>query len=334
MTPQGLFCPPGLFHIDPWLPVERAAITHAHADHARTGSRAYLAVADGEHLLRTRLGADINLQTLRYGEKTEINGVLVSFHPAGHVLGSAQIRLEYKGEILVVSGDYKLDADSTCAPFEPVRCHTFLTESTFGLPIYRWDATPVIFGQINSWWRSNRDAGKASILFAYALGKAQRLLSGVDPSIGPIWLHGAVERVTRAYRASGVALPETKPASEPAKGHSWAGSLIIAPPSADGSPWARKFEPASAALASGWMRVRGQRRRRSVDRGFILSDHADWPGLNKAIRETGAENVLVTHGSSAILARWLCDKGLNASTLATHFDGEVDEPIEAEGDPA
>ena len=286
-TDAGLYCPQGNFYIDPWRPVERAVITHAHADHARPGSAAYLAATSGQHLMRTRLGADIDLQCLDYGETLTENGVTVSLHPAGHVLGSAQIRLEYQGEVAVVAGDYKVTPDPTCATFEPVKCHTFVTESTFGLPIYRWETSEEIFAGVDRWWRANRDAKKTSVIFAYALGKAQRVMAGVDASIGPIYLHGATEVVTRAYRASGVALPETKPVSAESRKHEFAGSLVIAPPSAAGTPWMRKFEPYSDAMASGWMRVRGTRRRRALDRGFVLSDHADWPGLLWAIEATG-----------------------------------------------
>ena len=325
-TDAGLYCPQGNFHIDPWRPVERAVITHAHADHARSGSAAYLAATPGQHLMRTRLGADIDLQCLDYGETITENGVTVSLHPAGHVLGSAQIRLEYQGEIAVVAGDYKVTPDPTCATFEPVRCHTFVTESTFGLPIYRWETSEEIFAGVDRWWRANRDAKKTSVIFAYALGKAQRVMAGVDASIGPIYLHGATEVVTRAYRASGVALPETKPVSAESRKHEFAGSLVIAPPSAAGTPWMRKYEPYSDAMASGWMRVRGTRRRRALDRGFVLSDHADWPGLLWAIEATGADNVLVTHGSTHELARYLRERGKNADVLATHFQGEADEP--------
>ena len=325
-TDAGLYCPQGNFHIDPWRPVERAVITHAHADHARPGSAAYLAATSGQHLMRTRLGADIDLQCLDYGETIAENGVTVSLHPAGHVLGSAQIRLEYQGEIAVVAGDYKVTPDPTCATFEPVKCHTFVTESTFGLPIYRWETSEEIFAGVDRWWRANRDAKKTSVIFAYALGKAQRVMAGVDASTGPIYLHGATEVVTRAYRASGVALPETKPVSAESRKHEFAGSLVIAPPSAAGTPWMRKFEPYSDAMASGWMRVRGTRRRRALDRGFVLSDHADWPGLLWAIEATGADNILVTHGSTHELARYLRERGKNADVLATHFQGEADEP--------
>lgn len=335
LTDDGLFCRAGGFHIDPWRGVDRAVVTHAHSDHARWGSRTYLAAAPGEKLLRTRLG-EITLDTLTYGEAVEHNGVRVSFHPAGHVLGSAQVRVEHGGEVWVVSGDYKLDPDPTCEPFEPVRCHTFLTESTFGLPIYRWEPSDVLFGQVNRWWRANRDAGKASIVYAYSLGKAQRVMAGVDASIGPIYTHGAVEKVTQAYRDSGASLPPTTPVGDAARGgkKAWAGALVIAPPSADGSPWARKFEPASAAVASGWMTVRGARRRRAVDRGFVLSDHADWPGLLTAIRETGAERVLATHGFAAVLARWVRDHGLAADVVATRYGDEDELATSAEVTPA
>lgn len=325
-TNDGLYCPIGNFHIDPWNPVERALVTHAHADHARIGCSSYLAAEAGIHLMRARLGEEANIATLPFGQQVNHNGVLVSFHPAGHVLGSAQIRLERDGEVWIVSGDYKLAADSTCEAFEPVRCHTFITESTFALPIYRWDLTHEIFGAINAWWQSNKVAGKASLLFAYALGKAQRLLAGVDSSIGPIFTHGAVEKLNRAYVNSGVKLPATTAAVEvaPTRGKTkpWAGALVVAPPSAVNSPWARKFEPASEGIASGWMRVRGTRRRKAVDRGFALSDHADWAGLLEAIRATGAERVLATHGFAAVLARHLRENGLDASVIETRYGDE------------
>jgi len=323
LTDSGLYCAAGDFYIDPWRPVARAVVTHAHADHARLGSRGYLAARDGERVFRTRLGYDAALQTVAYGEPLTINGVRVILHPAGHILGSAQVRVEHRGEVWVVSGDYKVGADATCAAFEPVRCHTFVTESTFGLPIYRWRSQAELFDQINAWWRANQIAGKASLLFAYALGKAQRLLAGVDPAIGPIFTHGAVERLTRDYRESGVALPATTYAGAGRRAD-WPQALIIAPPSAQGTPWMRRFGTVSTGFASGWMQLRGTRRRKAVDRGFALSDHADWPGLLDTIAATGAERVWVTHGYSAVLARWLRERGLDAATVATHFDGEPD----------
>ena len=273
-------------------------------------------------MLRARAAPYGIVESLPYGETISLNGVRVSFHPAGHVLGSAQIRIESEGEVWVASGDYKVERDSTCAPFEPIRCHTFITESTFGLPIYRWHPEGEIFAAIDAWWRGNQEAGRASVLFAYSLGKAQRVLSGVDPSIGPIFCHGAVEKLNRIYRTSGVALPDTRYAGSMERGYDWTRALVIAPPSCNGSTWMRKFGAISTAFASGWMRVRGTRRRRSLDRGFALSDHADWPGLLSAITETGAEQVLVTHGYRAPLVRWLTGHGLQSHALETRFEGE------------
>ena len=325
-TDQGLFCEAGGFHVDPWLPVDRAVITHAHGDHARWGSRSYLAARAGERVLRTRLGPDAHVTTVQYGEPVDMNGVRVSFHPAGHILGSAQVRVEHRGEVWVASGDYKTEPDPTCAPFEPLRCHTFVTESTFGLPIYRWTPQAEAFRDIRAWWRANREAGRASIIFAYALGKAQRVLAGLlDADEGPIFTHGAVERLNDPYRASGIALPRTTHAASQPRGYNWSGALIVAPPSAGGSPWLRRFGAASTAFASGWMRIRGTRRRRSVDRGFVLSDHVDWPALLGAIAATGAERVLVTHGYREQLARWLSERGLDARAVASGWKGEFDE---------
>jgi putative mRNA 3-end processing factor len=325
LTDNGLYCPAGDFYVDPWRPVERAVITHAHADHARRGSRHYLAADRGRRVLQTRLGPDAVVDTVRYGEAVQHRGVRVSLHPAGHILGSSQVRIEYRGEVWVISGDYKVEADSTCAPFEPVRCHVFVTESTFGLPIYRWPAQAQVFADINAWWRGNRDESKPTLLFGYALGKAQRLLAGLDTSIGPIFTHGAVEKMTRDYRDSGVALPPATYVGDAAAGTDWGRALILAPPSAHGTPWTRKFGSHATGFASGWMRIRGARRRRAVDRGFVLSDHADWPGLLSAIRATGAEQVWVTHGYVAVLVRYLQEQGVAARGVQTLFEGERDD---------
>ena len=319
---EGMYCVPGQFYIDPWQPVERAVITHAHGDHARVGHGHYLCAAPGEHVLRARLG-DIRLHTLDYGETIVHNGVAVSLHPAGHVLGSAQVRMEHQGEVWVASGDYKIEPDRTCAAFEPVRCHTFITESTFGLPIYRWDPEPRVLDEINAWWRRNAADGRASVVFAYAFGKAQRILAGLDPSIGAILCHGAVEPLNRAYRASGVPLPPTRMVTEVDK-PAIRSALVVAPPSAAGSTWMRRFGDYSDAFASGWMQLRGARRRRGVDRGFVLSDHADWPGLMSAIQATGAQRVIVTHGSVPVMVRWLRQQGLDAMAFATEFGDEDD----------
>jgi len=324
VTDSGLYCDAGDFFIDPWRPVPRAVVTHAHGDHLTWGCGSYLVSARGVGVTRERLGqwAD-RVEGIAFGDVRTINGVRVSLHPAGHILGSAQVRLEHGGEVWVASGDYKTDPDPTCDPWEPVRCHTFITESTFGLPIYRWPATPAVFDGIDVWWRENAAAGRASLLFGYGLGKAQRLLAGVDASIGPILVHGAVDRMTALYRDAGIPLPPTEYATA-ARGVA-SGALIVAPPSADGSTWARKFGPVSTAFASGWMLVRGARRRRSVDRGFTLSDHVDWPQLLGAIAATGAERVLVTHGFTGPVVRWLRETGLQADALATRYEGERDD---------
>ena len=322
--PEGLYCPPGDFYIDPWQPVDRAVITHAHSDHARWGHTHYLAAQPGAGVLLSRRPG-IDLQTAAYGERLDINGVTVSLHPAGHVLGSAQIRVEHRGRVWVASGDYKLDSDSTCAPFEPVRCNTFITESTFGLPIYRWEPPQTVFDSIDSWWRHNAAEGRASVLFCYSFGKAQHLLAGIDAAIGPIFCHGALEPINRAYRAEGVELPPVRLVSEIAVKDKAAfkQALIVAPPSAQGSAWLKRFGDYSDAFASGWMCLRGARRRRGVDRGFVLSDHADWPGLQTAIRETGAERVIVTHGQVEPMVRWLRERGLDAGAFTTQYGDDA-----------
>ncbi|HEX7441381.1 MAG TPA: ligase-associated DNA damage response exonuclease [Caldimonas sp.] len=330
---QGLYCPAGDFYIDPWLPVDRAVVTHAHADHARRGNGHYLAAAPAEGVLRARLGADISLQTLAYGAAVDHFGVRLSLHPAGHVLGSAQVRLEHAGRVWVASGDYYLagsvddprEDNATCAPFDPVACHCFITESTFGLPIYRWQPQREVFAAIDAWWRGNAEAGRASVLMGYSFGKAQRILAGVDARIGPILVHGAVEPLNRAYREAGVALPPTRLASEVTDKETLKRALVIAPPSVQNSAWLRRFGEASDAFASGWMQLRGARRRRGVDRGFVLSDHADWPGLQRAIGATGADRVIVTHGYEAVMVRWLEQQGLQAGSFSTEYGQDDDE---------
>jgi putative mRNA 3-end processing factor len=319
-NPNGLYCTAGDFYIDPWEPVDRAVITHAHADHLIAGSKTYLCARSGEALLRARLGAGAAIEPMDYGQIIQRNGVRLSFHPAGHILGSAQVRLEYRGETWVVSGDYKLAPDATCAPFEPVRCQTFVTESTFGLPIFRWPEPDEVFREINEWWRSNQQTNKASVLFAYPLGKAQRLLAGIESTVGPIYTHGAVEQFNRIYRESGVALPPTAYARSAPPKTDWTRALILAPPMAKNSPWLRRFGDFSTGLTSGWMRIRGTRRRQSIDRGFVLSDHGDWPALLAAIRASEAQTVWVTHGYRAPLTRWLSEKGVDAHAIETRYE--------------
>ncbi|MDI1237944.1 MAG: ligase-associated DNA damage response exonuclease [Polaromonas sp.] len=331
--PQGLYCPPGDFYIDPWRPVERAVITHAHADHARPGHAHYLAASQAEGVLRSRLGQGIRLQTLAYGQQITHHGVTLSLHPAGHVLGSAQVRLQYRGagggQTWVASGDYKVAPDATCTPFEAVRCDVFITESTFGLPIYRWRPDTELLAGINAWWAANAAAGRASVLMCYSFGKAQRILSGVDASIAPIIVHGAVQTLNQAYRAAGVALPETRTVEEVSDAGDFKRALVLCPPGAAAGPWVKRFGDFSDAFASGWMQVRGARRRGAYDQGFPLSDHADWPGLMGAIAATGAQRVIVTHGSVPVMVRYLSEQGLQAGAFHTEYgDAAVEEQSE------
>jgi putative mRNA 3-end processing factor len=329
-TSRGLFCEAGNFYIDPWRPVDYAVITHGHSDHARPGSLQYLTEASGKAVLNARLGPAVKIQTVPYGETIFRNGIKVSLHPAGHILGSAQVRLEHDGEICVVSGDYKLENDGIGPPFEPIRCHTFVTESTFGLPIYHWRPQREIFEEINAWWQSNQLRQRTSVLFCYALGKAQRILKGLEAGLGPIFLHGAMERFLPAYQQAGVIFPSTARSDLEAVQQAQGKGLVLAPASADNSPWLRKFGDVSTAFASGWMQLRGPRRRRSLDRGFVLSDHADWEGLREAIKATGAENIWVTHGYTAPLARWLSETGLRAEAIETHYQEELEESEQPE----
>jgi putative mRNA 3-end processing factor len=325
-TPAGLYCAAGGFHIDPWLPVDRAVITHAHGDHARPGSAAYLCAAPGRDVLQRRL-PDARIETLPYGEPIAMGETRVSFHPAGHILGSAQIRVERRGEIWIVSGDYKRQPDPTCDAFEPVRCETFVTEATFGLPIYTWDTPAAVVDDMLAWWRDNREHDRPSVLFCYVLGKAQRILAEIgDRADGPIHLHGAMCALTDVYRGAGIAMAHAERITEGMRGKALARSLVLAPLSARGTPWMRRLPNASDAFASGLMRVRGVRRQRAFDRGFVLSDHADWGALLDTVTATGATRVLVTHGWSDAFARYLTEeRGLETGIIRTAFEGEAGE---------
>jgi putative mRNA 3-end processing factor len=333
LTPQGLYCRAAAAWIDPWRPVPRALISHAHADHARGGCGEYWAIDASELILRQRLGATINLIPVSYGQRHRIGDARVSFHSAGHVLGSAQIRLEAGGESWLVSGDYKRCADPSCSPFEPVQADVFISEATFGLPIYRWQSGAAVARQILEWWKTEPE--RPSILFAYALGKAQRLLAELA-AIGvgdEILLHGAVEALMPAYREAGVPLPATKPVSAMSRGESLAGRLVIAPPSAHRSVWMKRFKLPQTAFVSGWMAVRGARRRRGYERGFVLSDHADWSGLIRSVKESGAAQVFVTHGNSDGLARYLREvEGISAEPLEGDFANERGDDQDAASD--
>ena len=323
-TDKGLFCPPGNFYIDPWKPVEKAVITHAHSDHARIGSQAYLCHRDTLPLLQLRLGQQ-NYQAVEWNEKTYLNGVTISLHPAGHIIGSSQIRIEYNGEVWVVSGDYKTEADGISGTFEPIACNTFITESTFGLPIYNWKPQHEIFHDIQNWVRSNEVAGKTSVIIAYSLGKAQRVLKAVEDVTGNIFVHGAIWNVHQTLVQAGWQLPEVKRINPENTKEDYKGSVVIAPPSADGSPWMRRFTPYSVGICSGWMQVRGNQRRRNADAGFALSDHADWRGLLQTVKATGAQKVYVTHGFQSVFSRYLNEQGIEAAEVKTEFGTEDEE---------
>ena len=331
----GLRCEEGGFSVDPWSPVECAVVTHAHADHARAGSSRYICTPPTAALMRRRISRDLEITELEYGDSTTLGGTRISLHPSGHLLGAAQIRIEScaTGEVAVVSGDYKVRADATCAPFETIPCDTFVTESTFGLPIYRWPDEDDVAEQINGWWRENASRGRTSVVLTYALGKAQRVASLLDPSIGPIGAHGAVIPMNEVYSDFGIELPDLVHARKESATELRGRGLIIAPPSAATSPWIRKFagkDGLRTGLASGWMAVRGRRRWRAVDRGFLLSDHADWPGLLDTVRATGATRVLTMHGSRDTFARYIREEmGIEAHSVNTPYgndDGREDEP--------
>ncbi|MCI5082325.1 MAG: ligase-associated DNA damage response exonuclease [Saprospiraceae bacterium] len=321
---EGIYCPQADVYIDPWRPVKRALITHGHADHSRWGHQYYLCTTSAMPVIRYRLG-DINVETIDYGEKKSIHGVQFSFHPAGHILGSAQIRIEYKGEVWVVSGDYKIEDDGFAEAYEPVQCHSFITECTFGLPIYKWKPQQEVFDDINSWWQKNKEEGKVSVLSGYSLGKAQRIIQHLDTSIGQIYTHGAVENVNEVIRSQGVKLQDTIRVHQGLNKKDYIGNMVICPPSAMGSAWIKKFKSASLGVASGWMMLRGARRRRAADRGFVLSDHVDWEGLNTAIEASGAERIFVTHGYTDIFRRWLAEEGYDAQIVETEYEGELTE---------
>jgi putative mRNA 3-end processing factor len=328
-TDKGIYCPAGDFYIDPWRSVDRALITHAHSDHARWGHGHYLSTPGTDAVMRHRLGA-INGQVLGFGVPLVVNGVTVSFHAAGHVPGSAMIRVERAGEIWVVSGDYKVDADGLAEPWEPVRCDTFISECTFGLPVFRWEGNAAAMARIAAWWRANAAQGVTSIIGAYALGKAQRLMVGLAAQgVGPILCHTAVEGTNAALRAAGYALPDTVLAGAGFEAKAFPGAMVICPPAALGSAWAARFGARAEAAASGWMALRGVRRRRGTQ-GFVISDHADWPGLNMAIRDMGASRVFVTHGYTAPFRRWLESQGYEAGIVATEYAGDGAEEEVAE----
>jgi putative mRNA 3-end processing factor len=325
-TDKGIFCAQGNFYIDPWKPVDYAVITHAHSDHARPGSKNYLCHTLTKPLLQLRLG-DNNYQSVEWNEPVFMNGVKISLHPAGHIIGSSQIRVEYKDEVWVVSGDYKTEADGVSGIFEAVKCNTFITESTFGLPIYNWKPQHQIFYDIQNWIIKNKDEGKISVLIAYALGKAQRLLPCIAEVNPNIFVHGAVWNIHQALINAGVKLSEVKRVLPDMKKEDFRGSVVIAPQSAEGTGWMKRFVPYELASCSGWMQVRGNVRRSNVDKGFALSDHADWNGLLHAVKATGAEKIFVTHGFQSAFSRYLNENGIESAEVKTEF-GDEEEGID------
>ena len=330
-TDKGLYCSAGDFYIDPWQPVARAVITHAHSDHAKAGNRSYLCHHLTKPLLQARLG-NFLYESVEWNEAVYMNGVKVSLHPAGHIIGSSQVRVEYKGKVWVVSGDYKTTDDGISGAFEPVRCHTFITESTFGLPVYDWKPQQLIYSNIQDWVLQNKSKGKASILIAYSLGKAQRLLQPLTEITNTIYVHGAIWNMHQAIVSTGLLLPEVELITAETPKEKLKGSVVIAPPSADGSSWMKKFIPYETGVCSGWMQVRGNFRRRNTDAGFALSDHADWKGLLSAIKATGAEQVFVTHGFQAALSRYLNEQGIQSGEVKTAYGDEeetenINQPV-------
>lgn len=320
---KGIYCAQADVYLDPWKPVQKALITHGHSDHSRWGHKKYITQNLNVPIIKHRLG-EIEVSGVEYGESFNINGVKFSFHPAGHIIGSSQIRVEYKGEVWVFSGDYKTEDDGISTPFEPIKCHAFITECTFGLPAFKWIPQDEVMANINTWWQENRDAGKTSILFGYSLGKAQRLLKGLDTSIGKVYTHGAIENMTEVLRPL-VTLPPTTLISRETKKEEIRGNMVLAPPSAHGSTWIKKMLPFETGFASGWMNFRGARRRRAIDKGFVLSDHCDWQGLLASIKATGCEKVICTHGYTEIFCRFLNEIGYDARTAETQYEGEIAE---------
>lgn len=318
---KGIYCAAADVYLDPWKPVEKAIISHGHADHARWGHKKYITHVTNVPIIKHRIG-DIEVTGKEWNEPFTINNVKFSFHPAGHIIGSSQIRVEHKGEVWVFTGDYKTEDDGVAVPYEPVKCHTFITECTFGLPAFKWTPQDQVMNDINNWWKENQAEGRTSILFGYSLGKAQRLLKHLDPSIGKIYTHGAVENMTEVLRPM-IDFPETVRITRDTKKEEIKGNVVIAPPSAHGSPWIRKMVPYVTASASGWMTFRGARRRRAIDRGFVLSDHCDWQGLLSSIKETGCEKIICTHGYTDIFSRYLREQGYDARTEETQYEGET-----------
>ncbi len=326
-TDKGLYCPHGDFYIDPWKPVNKAVITHAHSDHARWGSNSYLCQHFTKPLLQLRLG-DQHYESIEWNEPVNINGVKVSLHPAGHIIGSSQVRLEYKGEVWVFTGDFKTEDDGISTAFEPIRCNTFITESTFGLPIYKWEKQEMLFEKIKQWIQQNKTEEKTSVFIAYSLGKSQRILKPLSETGIPIFAHGAVFNIHQTLLNSGWHLPLVKRITPETTKEELKGCIVIAPSGAESSPWIKRFSPYAVGICSGWMQVRGNVRRKNADAGFVMSDHADWNGLLSAVKATGAEKVFATHGFQSVFSRYLNEQGIEAAEVKTSYGNEEEENVE------
>jgi putative mRNA 3-end processing factor len=325
-TPAGLYCGLGGFHIDPTRPVDKAVITHGHSDHARPGHGSVLATPETLDLMGLRYGSNFagTAQAARYGERLTVGGATVTFHPAGHVLGSAQVAVEHDGLRIVASGDYKDVADPTCARFELTKCDVFITEATFGLPVFRHGDPD---GEIAKLLRSVAlFPERAHLVGAYSLGKAQRVIALIRKAgyERPIYLHGALESITAYYQSRGVSLGELRAARDADKSQR-AGAIVLCPPSALNELWSRRFPDPVTAFASGWMRVRARGRQRGVALPLVISDHADWDGLTATIAATGAGEIWVTHGQEDALVHFSMTHGLKARPLALVGYGDEDE---------
>lgn len=323
-TKKGIYCIPGKFYLDPWLPVDDAIISHGHADHARYGMKHYLCQTDSVAILKHRLGADIHVESLDYTEPKMINGVLVSFYPAGHVIGSAQIRLEYKGFVVVFTGDYKVTHDHLTVPFEPIKCHEFITESTFGLPIYNWLSEDQLQQQMQDWVQHNQSHNRTSVFLGYSLGKAQRIMKLME-GLDQIYVHSAIHNLNAAIESSGISLPAAELLTYDFKKDAVQNKIVILPPGLLGSKLLKKIPNAATAICSGWMQIRGNRRWKAVDAGFAVSDHADWKGLLSAVKASEAEKVYVTHGSQATFSKYLNEIGIASAEVKTEYGAEDDE---------
>lgn len=319
LTSKGLYCALGDFYIDPFEKVQTALITHGHGDHAHWGMGEYITVQENEFILKKRI-SDAKIKTYSYGEVFRMGEVDVSFHPAGHILGSSQVRIQYKDEIWVFTGDFKRDLDLTCKPFEVVPCDVFISEATFSLPVYRWPDFRHEMKQIYEWWMKNREEGFNSVLCCYALGKAQRIIAGLrELTDEPIWVHGTVDELNQSYAKTGLSWPNVNKVPLESK-EKFQGAMILCPPSALGSSWSKRLSPKKVAFASGWMRLRGNRRRKGYERGFVISDHADWPSLIRTVKETGCRKVYFTHGNTDAIVKYLNDQGVAAYDLKLPYD--------------